>query len=170
MENQGIASSQFADTCKIPRPTLSQLLNGRNKKISDELISKIHEAYPALSVLWLMFGEGEMMTNANIQFSSPQKDTNAPEEDPFTIDFQHNEHSDGTLPFIPDYNSNKFQTAKSDQAPLKQPQINASPQSNNIKMSAGGSEVSISPDSNKKITSIVVFYNDNSFQSFSPSI
>ena len=58
LEKNNIAISQFADTCGIPRPTLSQILNGRNKKISDELISKIHAAYPALSVLWLMFGEG----------------------------------------------------------------------------------------------------------------
>ncbi|MDE6542191.1 MAG: helix-turn-helix transcriptional regulator [Muribaculaceae bacterium] len=44
MEAKEIASSQFADTAEIPRPTLSQLLNGRNKKISNELIGKIHDA------------------------------------------------------------------------------------------------------------------------------
>jgi predicted XRE-type DNA-binding protein len=35
LEQNGISNSQFADTCGIPRPTLSQLLNGRNKKVSD---------------------------------------------------------------------------------------------------------------------------------------
>lgn len=50
MEYRQIPISQFADTCNIPRPTLSQLLNGRNKKVSDELITKIHDAYPSLSV------------------------------------------------------------------------------------------------------------------------
>ncbi len=60
LEQNGISNSQFADTCEIPRPTLSQLLNGRNKKVSDEVISKIHAAYPALNILWLMFGDGEM--------------------------------------------------------------------------------------------------------------
>ena len=67
-----IANSQFADTCRIPRPTISQILNGRNKKISDELISKIHEAYPQLSVLWLMFGEGDMIVGSNIKISEPK--------------------------------------------------------------------------------------------------
>ena len=66
--------TQFADNCNIARPTLSQLLNGRNKKVSDELISKIHEAYPTLSVLWLMFGEGDMLTDKNIETSQPQND------------------------------------------------------------------------------------------------
>lgn len=56
-----IPVTQFADSCNIARPTLSQLLNGRNKKVSDEFISKIHDAYPALSIIWLLFGEGEML-------------------------------------------------------------------------------------------------------------
>jgi len=61
MQQNGISNSQFADTCDIPRPTLSQLLNGRNKKVSDEVIGKIHRAYPSLNILWLMFGDGEMI-------------------------------------------------------------------------------------------------------------
>jgi transcriptional regulator with XRE-family HTH domain len=61
LEDAGISNSQFADTCDIPRPTLSQLLNGRNKKVSDEVISKIHRAYPTLNIMWLMFGDGEML-------------------------------------------------------------------------------------------------------------
>ena len=31
LNSMNISNSQFADTCGIPRPTLSQLLNGRNK-------------------------------------------------------------------------------------------------------------------------------------------
>ena len=71
-----IPVTQFADTCKIPRPSLSQLLNGRNRKVSDELIGKIHEAYPELSVMWLMFGEGTMLFNSNIKTSEPQSAPN----------------------------------------------------------------------------------------------
>ncbi len=68
----GVPVTQFDDNCRIPRPTLSQLLNGRNKKVSDELIGKIHEAYPQLSVLWLMFGEGNMLHNENFDTSESQ--------------------------------------------------------------------------------------------------
>ena len=77
MNLNGIAISQFADTCQIPRPTMSQILNGRNKKISDELIGKIHSAYPTLSIMWLMFGEGninnsvqDIVTESNSLFPS----------------------------------------------------------------------------------------------------
>ena len=61
LEQSGISKSQFADGCGIPRPTVSQILSGRNKKISDEIISKVHTIYPRLSIMWLMFGEGPML-------------------------------------------------------------------------------------------------------------
>lgn len=60
IENLRISNSQFADECNISRPTLSQLLTGRNKKVSDVIIAQIHNTYPNLSILWLMFGEGCM--------------------------------------------------------------------------------------------------------------
>ena len=60
MDEMDLTNSQFADKCGIPRPTLSQLLTGRNKKISDVLVGQIHNAFPRLSVLWLLFGEGDM--------------------------------------------------------------------------------------------------------------
>ena len=61
----GITDSQFADKCSISRPTLSLLLAGKNKKISDVLLSQIHDAFPKVSILWLLFGEGEMFKNEN---------------------------------------------------------------------------------------------------------
>lgn len=60
IEYTGLPFSQFADTAQIPRPTLSQILNGRNKKISNELIAKLHEGFPKLNVIWMLFGEGTM--------------------------------------------------------------------------------------------------------------
>ena len=65
MDSIHCPSTQFADMCEIPRPSFSQLLSGRNQKISDTLIRKIHQAYPDLSVMWLMFGEGPMLSGQN---------------------------------------------------------------------------------------------------------
>ncbi len=70
----GINSSVFADNCGISRATLSQLLTGRNKKISDVLISQIHKAYPSLSILWLLFNEGPMWNNDSGSNNSDFKD------------------------------------------------------------------------------------------------
>ena len=69
IEEKGLTSTRFADLCKIPRPSISQLLNGRNKKISDILVGQIHAAFPELSVVWLLFGEGDMI-KADVQPAS----------------------------------------------------------------------------------------------------
>lgn len=63
MSKMQISNSQFADACGVPRPSLSQILSGRNKKISSDLIAKIHGAYPSLSIPWLMFDEGQMLAS-----------------------------------------------------------------------------------------------------------
>lgn len=91
MESTGLTVSQFADKLAVPRPSMSQLLNGRNKKVSNEIIEKLHAVFPALNVSWLLFGEGDMENAANTQFSSPQKTLNfadvesqSPAEQPIT--------------------------------------------------------------------------------------
>ena len=75
IDSMGMSSSQFADSAGIPRPTLSQILNGRNKKISNSLIEKIHHSFPALNVMWLMFGDGDMMLDGNIKISERKQES-----------------------------------------------------------------------------------------------
>lgn len=59
INESGLSRSQFADTCGIPRPTATQILSGKNKKIGNDVIECIHRAYPAIPMMWLIFGEGE---------------------------------------------------------------------------------------------------------------
>ncbi|MDE6144738.1 MAG: helix-turn-helix domain-containing protein [Muribaculaceae bacterium] len=160
MASGNISSTQFADACNIPRPTLSQILGGRNKKISDEVISKIHEAYPRLSVMWLLFGEGEMITSQNIQFSAPQNQPkfnyeSAPSNQSVFGDdsdvsdslFSDREtSSDETLIFGDDESADASNEEKNDMPPV----------------------VHIPADGSKSIVNIMVFYSDNSYQSFVP--
>ncbi len=73
MDSIHVQSTQFADMCEIPRPSFSQLLSGRNQKVSDTLIRKIHTAYPELSVMWLMFGEGPMLSSKDVADGSNSK-------------------------------------------------------------------------------------------------
>lgn len=168
MDSADVTSSQFADTCKIPRPTISQILNGRNKKISDEIIGKIHSAYPSLSMLWLMFGEGDMTIKSNIEISGSQ---NQP-----TIDFENSEKTDNEIT-IP--------TLRFEEDDTKNSQKNF-PESQILENSLMNKNLSFvredQPDkanttnenlkdtnSMKKIVNIMVFYNDNSFESFTPA-
>lgn len=166
LDANGIANSQFADNCKIPRPTLSQMLNGRNKKVSDEVISKIHAAYPSLSILWLLFGEGPMSADGNIEISEPhnqRKSGNSSVQsiihEQFTeIGNDHESVSENSPNNFPDPYTINFDTPDSKLH-------GAEPTGTTPK----STPISIIPEAFKKITNIVVFYSDNSFQSFMPS-
>ncbi len=162
MDFKQLAISQFADTCGIPRPTISQILNGRNKKISDELIGKIHSAFPDLSVVWLMFGEGDMLINSNIKTSAPQQDKKLTFDDNQISEHEIFQSGQDLFPEITEIYSKKNDT---DNSSLTIPaEITSDKTSSNITdVIAGKTELT------KKITSIVVFYADNTFQTFNPS-
>lgn len=169
MNYLSVSNSQFADSCRIPRPTISQILNGRNKKISDELISKIHETYPSLSVLWLMFGEGEMLIDSNIKISEPQ---NSP-----IIDFGNIEQSnpEGIIPTLNFDNTHEEQssdnfTTDNTISKSEEPTFLSSNTPTGTQSTATKTSISFNTNVTKKIVNIMVFYNDNSFESFTPSI
>lgn len=234
MDSSGLTISQFADTCNIPRPTMSQLISGRNKRISNEIFDKIHNGFPNLSILWLMFGEGQMLVNENIEISEPQNAI-------LDIDLVAERSDDervGSLQSSLFASSESFQSGNEDEHPSKNagsgtnfaeevgkafisdkaeqprqsvyfsedvpskantddvvpssnpyseiPSQTPPPHSNQQFQQSGqqssfrspnhetahveAHRVSIAPDSHKKITNIVVFYSDNSFQSFLPDM
>lgn len=164
-----IPVTKFADNCGIPRPTLSQLTNGRNKSVRNELVEKIHSAYPNLSVLWLMFGEGDMLFDKNIQISEPQT--------PDSIEFNPSQPpiNDIDMPrfdFEDEFSQNSSEKFTDDLPPSS--------------LSAGASidfgaprhtesqepvapSLTINPDQSKRVVNIIVYYNDNTFESFSPT-
>lgn len=178
-----IPVTQFADNCKIPRPSLSQLLNGRNKKVSDEFIGKIHDAYPQLSVLWLMFGEGTMLFSSNtktselqttpkLNFSFPDPPTTEPISS--TIDFEQ-DYSDPeseknvelSVPISPttvERTDSPSSVGKSIDMSTP-PETDTTPPRNN----AASPTISFNPTGGKSIVNIIVYYSDNSFESFGPS-
>lgn len=80
MSFKGLSSTQMADAAGIARPTFSQLLSGRNKKISNELISKLHDAFPELDVMWLLFGEGRMLSISNETHNEEVRGGNPPRD------------------------------------------------------------------------------------------
>lgn len=166
MDYSQLAISQFADTCNIPRPTISQILNGRNKKVSDELIGKIHSAFPDLSIVWLMFGEGPMIINSNIKMSEAQNDNKLTFDDRQISEHELFSHHDDPFPEIPG-----FYAKKNDTAATAQPDMNIMPGSHGVSQPEREivEAISNNVEPSKKITSIVVFYADNTFQTFIPS-
>lgn len=163
LDQTGISNSQFADTCEIPRPTLSQLLNGRNKKVSNEVIDKIHTAYPTLNIMWLMFGDGEMCLSGA---DTPAADENnaAPHNGESLMD----DKGQRAISFVDD-DASGFPPAHSTQQRSRQPSLEAIQDlmrhSGMGRMAPRGNA---SADG-RRVESILVFYSDGRFEQFGPS-
>ncbi|WP_022824801.1 helix-turn-helix domain-containing protein [Hymenobacter norwichensis] len=54
-----LTPTQFADTIGVARPIVSHILSGRNKP-SLEVVQKIVDAFPDVSLTWLLKGAGSM--------------------------------------------------------------------------------------------------------------
>lgn len=170
LSHTGISNSTFADTCDIPRPTLSQLLNGRNKKVSDELITKIHNAYPALNIMWLMFGDGDMLVpNAN-SMPSPTNAQPAENREKSTATETGKEQR---APYMTSISFGDDEPDFQPQVPSSTPVSAISAALQNMARNTGAPSAGVKkeaerPSADRRVTSIMVFYSDNSFEEFVP--
>lgn len=59
INKEGVTNAQFADKIGISASSLSHILSGRNQPSLD-VFTKIHDAYPAIRLQWLLEGVGEV--------------------------------------------------------------------------------------------------------------
>lgn len=185
MERLGISNSQFADECKISRPTLSQLITGRNKKVSDVIISQIHAAFPNLSVLWLLFGEGDMWVNHEdpaLNFSDGSaagKNGNAQNIGGNIHDDNGTGSSDGEITIENLSDNSKFrQDGKDSLTKSKEKGLNTT---SDVNQNGNIQEINVGIKSTeflndlakikrkcRKVVQITIYYDDSTFESFYP--
>lgn len=164
MDYIGMASTQFADVANIPRPTISQILNGRNRKISNEVIEKLHIGFPDLNIMWLLFGDGEMQTSSNNRLQEPS-----------ISGFSTHIHAyAGNNPQIsPLTNSGVKPTASMQSSSIDEFVNDTVSQKrkhdDNVTTSNPPSGVALSTSNEKKIKYIMVFFSDNSFEVLTPA-
>ncbi len=142
LSEKGIQNCEFADKCDIPRPTISQLLNGRNKKVSDDILTKIHIAYPEVSMMWLMFGEGGMcldngQNQTNCLESLNDENLIFENESECSADYENEENNGNSIV--------------------------------NVLQNFVGARCGNSDNLGKSIVNVMVLYSDNSFDTFKPS-
>ena len=165
LEQNGISNSQFADTCVIPRPTLSQLLNGRNKKVSDEVISKIHSAYPALNILWLMFGDGEMFVSQDANLPGNAVAQNLSKTPQIGDGFMGGTNGNVQGGTARSQRTISFSDGGTSAGKGGASALSDALQSIAKNVSRGGNP---SPTGQRQIVNIMIFYDDNSFESITP--
>lgn len=140
MENENLTSAKFADKLQINRANISHILNGRNNPSLD-VVSKILSEMPYINSEWLINGLGEMYKPGFDMDSIPK------EHDLFSQSAQIS-HKDKE----PDVRTEGFEVKKSE----------------NTSYSAENKTINAQKSSDKKITQIIIYYNDNTFETFIP--
>lgn len=72
MVDNNLSAMSFAEKLGVQRSGLSHLFSGRNKPSLD-LILKIHEAFPGISLEWLLTDKGEMNAAEGVNIKSDEQ-------------------------------------------------------------------------------------------------
>ena len=138
---ENISQAEFADTIGVARASVSHIIAGRNKP-SFDFISGMMLRYPRLNMEWLLVGKGKMYKDplvSPVQAAS----VDVPESEPDLFSISPREE-----PFaVP------VDDKMSDPAPTA-----TNPPTSNL---------SESTDNQRRISKIIVFYDDNTFQELS---
>lgn len=163
IEYSELTNSQFADKAGIPRPSLSQMLHGRNKSLNNQVMAKLNEAFPELNIVWLLFGSGNMLLNSNIKSSERQNPSKTAVESSEPA-YKQNITDDES-----DFSEGLFATQSESvkpEMPKSEPVI--STVLNSSSGIAAAKQVISNCDNSKKIASIIVLFSDGSFETFVP--
>lgn len=173
IEKVGLSYSQFADRCGIPRPSLSQLLTGRNKKINDTMVGQIHKVFPNLSVVWLLFGEGPMETKS-VQSGAEDSDSGKMQDFgslfpdlPFEEDNFVRQNPESSTEDKASYKNSKENGLKT---LLDEAELIGNKESKLSKIIKDlGAQIENLKRNPRKVTQIMVYYDDYTFETFIPS-
>ena len=140
MEDEGLTSAKFSDILDINRAVISHILNGRNNPSLD-VVTKILSTMDYINPEWLLTGTGDMYKD------NVNKELLAKERDLF--------HQEAPKPF-----TNKEEHENYKETNIKYPEKESKDTTNQNDMVSG--------TNNKKITQIIIYYDDNTFETFSP--
>ena len=174
IDHLGITITQFADNTGIQRPSMSQMLSGRNQKISITTIGKIHERYPDLSIYWLLYGDGPMLQSESSGFPESHSTTATPS----TLSEDESGLPTGASPFMSLFDNESGINAAEDADKTEYAKENGSnrapsltkPTENETGRLTNAPNISTRQGDakNRRIVKIMIFYSDNTFESFSP--
>lgn len=160
MEHFGLTASSFADEVGMPRSGLSHVLNGRNS-LSSDAACKIAARFPQVDLNWLMMGQGHFPSSRpDLPDGSSTSGTSRGQTDLFADISVPSEPAAYTAP------ENEIEiepVSTSAETPAPEKTEAADPLSEPIRLKTD--ELNSAREV-KKISQIIVFYNDGTFESF----
>lgn len=140
MENENLTPAKFADRLQINRANISHILNGRNNPSLD-VVTKILSGMPYINTEWLINGTGQMY------------------KDGFDVD---------SIPLEHDLFHQAPSPAHQVRERVEKPDgidVNGLEKSVQI---VDNKVNNLQKVSDKKISQIIIYYNDNTFETFMP--
>lgn len=139
---ENISQSQFADTIDVARASVSHIISGRNKPGWD-FLNNMMRHYPNLNIEWLLNGTGKM-------YKSQQRE-----------EIRKAEEVSADLFTPPAAVQEAPETSRESQIAVPAGNLAGNTESTRRNDSPAAAHQML--DSQKKITKIVVFYDDNTF-------
>ncbi|MBP3727108.1 MAG: helix-turn-helix transcriptional regulator [Bacteroidaceae bacterium] len=146
MESTEMTQQTFAEYLGISAASMSSIFNGRTKPTLN-IVEAIKRRFPTLNTDWLVFGVGEMYGEASTP--SPSSDEGLTSSSAVI---------EPGLPFAADEASQ----------PLRQGALLLQPAAPSSAKDAPRREIPAPPPPKRTITEIRVFYDDQTYESFSP--
>jgi transcriptional regulator with XRE-family HTH domain len=187
LQARQLTPTQFADAIGVARPIISHILSGRNKP-SLEVVQKVINAFPDLSVYWLLNGTGPMVPASGPATHSvasepapmPGKPSDAAEAPAKRLKVASSP-AEGDLtqassppivvpPAVAPFSDEAAAPAKPSSAPVQSP-ITPQPQPAvlpPLAVAPATNPVAAFIEPGKKIRRIVIFYQDGTFGDFLP--
>jgi len=152
MESKHMTQQVFAQYIELSPASLSNMFNGRTNPTLN-IVEAIKKKIPNINTDWLMFGSGSMYIDASTPSAAPQETVNPTENSLF----------DTVSPVL------DFETPP---APTPQMAPQANTNYNSVKsthQNYSREEVKIADKPQRRVVEIRVFYDDQTWESFSPS-
>ncbi len=139
LERVNLTPGNFADKIGVAPATISHILSGRNKYPSAEVMLRLHETYPDIDLNWLLTGEGTLI-----------------KDDPDSM-------FTGSL-----FGDNLINATKS-AAEAENRKENTLETANNVDNPVVKQEIIYKEKPTRKIAEIRIFFDDGTYETFTPS-
>ena len=148
LDNSGLSAAEFAEKLSVQRSSISHILSGRNKPSLD-FITKLHKAFPAVDIQFLITGEPAVIKQPQMHTAEDEgkekevlSQDNRPVEDVTNVNHKESDaHVTNVNPPAVDDTSSQ-------------------PRSE--------SEQELNVTSSKRVSKIILLYEDGRFQEFTP--
>lgn len=148
MEHFGLNAGTFAERIGVSQATISHIINGRNKYPSTEVLLRLHDSFPSINLNWIITGEGASGLDENDKTLPTGEESSL---DEVTSSSTYNDLS-----------------ATEETAAAKYRKENGSMQAENTPYGAIKQEIVYRERPQRKITEIRIFFDDNTFETFTP--